>query len=265
LVFDKYGTDRGRSGIQRLATLITERNFSHAYICNPSTRNRALMRRAGVRNVRECDHSVAVRDGGYKSRSILKCIYSDFAAVDIAALPSIDRIDSEDPILRSLPKSYLAIAPGSVWQTKCWPVERYIELAKALVDNGENIVLVGSSADAARAKVIAECVPDCIDLTGRTSLPQVAAILRDASRLIANDSAPVHIACAVRTPVTVIFGPTIPAFGFAPPGAMIIESEEWCRPCTSHGPDVCPIHTHQCMMHISVERVLESLPTFDTV
>ena len=66
----------------------------------------------------------------------------------------------------------------------------------------------------------------------------------------------------VGTPVVAIFGPTVPAFGFGPRGPRdrIVEHGSLaCRPCSSHGPRVCPLLHHKCMKEVAVERVLEAV------
>jgi heptosyltransferase-2 len=77
--------------------------------------------------------------------------------------------------------------------------------------------------------------------------------------LISNDSAPMHLGVAVRTPVVAIFGATVPEFGFAPRGLRdeIVEVKGLsCRPCGIHGGRKCPIGTFDCMMNISPYEVL---------
>ena len=99
-----------------------------------------------------------------------------------------------------------------------------------------------------------------LELTGRTSLAESAGVIAASTILVANDSAPTHIAVAVGTPVLTIFGPTLPAFGFAPPpgaGEVIEVEDTWCRPCASHGSDTCPIYTHECMAQITVDMVVK--------
>jgi heptosyltransferase-2 len=76
--------------------------------------------------------------------------------------------------------------------------------------------------------------------------------------LVTNDSAPLHLATAVGTPVVAVFGPTVPAFGFGPRGARdrVVEHPALaCRPCSAHGPQVCPLGHHRCMQELSVESV----------
>jgi len=80
--------------------------------------------------------------------------------------------------------------------------------------------------------------------------------------LVTNDSAPLHLATAVGTPVVAIFGPTVPGFGFGPRGprdAIVEHPSLACRPCSAHGPQVCPLGHHRCMRELSVASVLAAV------
>ena len=98
--------------------------------------------------------------------------------------------------------------------------------------------------------------------TGRTSPPELTALLARSRVLVTNDSGPAHVASAVGTPVVAVFGPTVPAFGYTPFGERnrIVERAGLaCRPCSSHGPQVCPLGHHRCMKEIGPEAVLAAL------
>jgi heptosyltransferase-2 len=93
---------------------------------------------------------------------------------------------------------------------------------------------------------------------GQLGLRASAALLARAAVLVTNDSAPLHLATAVGTPVVAVFGPTVPGFGFGPRGPTdrVVEHPSLaCRPCSAHGPQVCPLGHHRCMREISVEAV----------
>jgi len=82
-----------------------------------------------------------------------------------------------------------------------------------------------------------------------------------AAVLVTNDSAPLHLATAMRTPVIALFGPTITEFGFGPvrPGDVALGVELECRPCSSHGPRSCPLGHHRCMRDLPVEVVTQAI------
>ncbi len=149
---------------------------------------------------------------------------------------------------------FVALAPGSRWGTKRWPY--YADLAKALAGQ---VVVIGDGADRPLGDaVVAAAGPRAVNACGEFTLRQSAALIARSTRLITNDSAPLHLATALDHPVTAIFGPTVPAFGFGPlgPNGTIIEHRSMpCRPCSSHGPMVCPLGHHRCMRAIDVADV----------
>jgi heptosyltransferase-2 len=177
-------------------------------------------------------------------------------------------------------KRLVAMAPGSLWATKRWPAERYGEVARRLIEaksgraaSGDaacgvagcgvaacGVAVIGSTADRGQASGMVSNLPasGVLNLSGRLTPLQTAELLRRCAVLLSNDSAPVHIARAMGTPTIVIFGPTVPAFGYAPtgPGNVIVERQALpCRPCTPHGSASCPIGTHECMVSIQAGEV----------
>ena len=157
----------------------------------------------------------------------------------------------------------VVIAPGSIWATKRWKREGYVEVARALASGGRRVVLVGSIDDRELCRRIAAeaGLPETNDLSGAQTLRELVALLSIASRVVCNDSAPLHIAEAVGTPVTALFGPTVPGFGFAPAlaSSSALGIELSCRPCRIHGSARCPIGTHECMASIATSTVIETI------
>ncbi|HEX5436813.1 MAG TPA: glycosyltransferase family 9 protein [Gemmatimonadaceae bacterium] len=152
---------------------------------------------------------------------------------------------------------FIALAPGSVWGTKRWPY--YPELARRLAPRAP-MVVIGSRDDAALAAEIAAATPAgrVLDATGRLSLLGSAELIRRATFLVTNDSAPQHLASAMNTRTLTLYGPTVPAFGFGPlaPGSATHEHPALsCRPCHHHGPARCPLDHWRCMRELDAEGV----------
>lgn len=102
------------------------------------------------------------------------------------------------------------------------------------------------------------------DGIGRLTMLQSGELIRRARVLVSNDSAPVHLASAVNTPVVEIYGPTVPQFGFAarPELSRLVEPDPLqCRPCHHHGPVVCPLVHHKCMKDTPISRPLAEVRT----
>ena len=157
----------------------------------------------------------------------------------------------------------ILVAPGSVWPTKCWPEEHFAGLCRSLLEQEERVLLVGSGGERELCLRIGRSagMPEENILAGQLRLPELVALAATARRVVTNDSAPLHIAEGVGTPVSAVFGPTVPEFGFSPyhPDSSVMETHLSCRPCGIHGHRSCPIGTHECMRSISVERVLDSI------
>jgi heptosyltransferase II len=167
--------------------------------------------------------------------------------VDPAAQTLAERLLAESGVAPGEP--VVVVAPGSAWPTKEWPVESFAKLAAELAaHSGERIVVVGTAADRGHARTI---------LSHLATRGLVAVVAR-ASLVVANDSAPAHFAAALGRPTVALFGPTVPAQGFAPlgPQVRIAERALACRPCSRHGGRVCPIDTHACLAGLSPAAVL---------
>lgn len=160
-------------------------------------------------------------------------------------------------------RSYVVIAPASVWFTKQWPIQKWIELVTK-IPTDISIFLVGSKDDFSLCQKIAESVarPQVANTCGKLSLLQTALLMKNAKRVFCNDSAPSHLASAVNAPQTVIFCSTVVEFGFGPlsdDSKVVSVDALSCRPCGVHGHKNCPLGHFKCARDIDVNRVLETL------
>ncbi len=163
----------------------------------------------------------------------------------------------EAEILREKRGPYITIAPASVWFTKQWPAEKWIELIKVLPVN-RRIFLIGAPGDIPLCERIIKEAGRGEVLAGKLSLLGTAALMEGAAMNYVNDSAPLHIASAMNAPVTVVFCSTVPNFGFGPLNANghIVERTEplYCRPCGLHGYQACPEGHFKCAWEIDVSQ-----------
>lgn len=151
----------------------------------------------------------------------------------------------------------IAVSPGAKSEIKRWTKKGYAELIKRIVGElGAQVVIVGDNDDKALAKdMISAADTGIIDLSGRTNLLQLAAILKRSNLIITNDSAPMHIGAAVGTKVLAIFGPTNPRL-YGPTGAgdRVIRKKLHCSPCEKAQ---CEFE-HECMRHITSDEVFKA-------
>ena len=149
----------------------------------------------------------------------------------------------------------IAIGAGASYgSAKCWPPDRFAELANRLQSQaGIDVILFGTSAESAVSSAIAAGMRrPPIDLTGKTSIADLPALLSQCQLFIGNDSGAMHVAAAVGLPVVAVFGPTDP-FGTAPvtPRCTIVREKPYCSPCFLRR---CPTD-HRCMTRISPAAV----------
>ena len=185
------------------------------------------------------------------------------SAADRAAVDTLLR-ERNGPSPRFSAESMIAVAPGSVWNTKRWPEGRYAELCAKLSEEGHAVVLVGGIDDRGLCAQIADLAPSAsvLNAAGRLEILQSAELIGRCKALVCNDSAPMHLGVAMRTPVIALFGATVPEFGFAPLGAhdeVLQTTGLPCRPCSIHGGTTCPIGTFDCMLSISPVQVLQAV------
>lgn len=108
------------------------------------------------------------------------------------------------------PNNRIVLAPGASKANKEWPLTHYISLAKMLTADGWNVVVAGGKGDIDKGRQLTEAVHGVIDLTGKTSLQELAALLADATLFVSGDTGPLHIAVAVGVPIVALYGPTRP-------------------------------------------------------
>lgn len=158
-------------------------------------------------------------------------------------------------------KKKVALFPGSVWATKKWTMEGYASVANSFLAEGFQVYLMGGPDEKDLCLSIQKLSLASEVLAGRLSIVQSIDFIKSCAAVIANDSAPTHMAASQNIPVVSIFGPTTLDFGFRPwsSNAVIVENNNLnCRPCGKHGPQVCPLGHHHCMKHIEPATVFQA-------
>jgi heptosyltransferase-2 len=268
--YDKRGQDRGWRGLRRLGRELRARRYERVYLPHRSLRSAALALWSGARERIGFDDAPAAftysrrvaRTGkGHEVERLLAL--ADTLPVEPAPV-SLGLGDEDyaraDAWLaeRGISSGFVALAPGSIWGTKRWPF--YAELASRL---DRMVVVVGGRDDVGLADAIVAAKPGrAASAAGALGLRESAALIHRAAVLVTNDSAPLHLATAVGTPVVALFGPTVPEFGFGPrrPGDVTLGHAALdCRPCSRHGPVRCPLGHHRCMRELSVDLVVTAV------
>lgn len=185
-----------------------------------------------------------------------------------ASMDVHERIQFELPKeLQSIDESRGAIKiaclfPGSVWATKQWTVNGFIEIARRLTKEKFKVLILGSKPELSIGEEIAKEVPGSENWIAKTKLEETLAIIKYAKIVVTNDSAGQHLAAVAGVPTVSIFGPTVLELGYRPwnPRADVVENKNiTCRPCGKHGHQKCPVGTHVCMISVTADMVWESI------
>jgi len=162
--------------------------------------------------------------------------------------------------------SIVSFSPGARWNTKRWPEEEFASLGNLIhMYSDYSVVLLGDSQDQpVTGKISGFMKRRPVDMAGRLSIREAAAVVKKSRLLVTNDSGLMHVAVSVGTPVIAFFGPTVKDFGFYPLGEKdaIFEIALKCRPCSLHGDNICPKGHHRCMKDINAPAVLEKVLKF---
>ena len=152
-------------------------------------------------------------------------------------------------------RRFIAVAPGARWETKQWPPEFFAACIEKIAEilPEKPFVLLGSPAEQPLCRKIAKTVgkAETADLSGQTTPGVLTEIIRRADLLLCNDSGPMHLAAAVGTPVTALFGPTDPGLtGPYGKNCTVLQPKLNCIKCFNKS---CP--TEECHWKISPETV----------
>ncbi len=145
-------------------------------------------------------------------------------------------------------------AGASYGSAKCWPPERFADWANRFqAETDGDVILFATAAEAGVSNaIISGMKRKPVDLTGKTPIGDLPALLSQCQLFLGNDSGAMHVAAAVGLPVVAIFGPTDPS-GTAPVThrSTIVQEKPYCNPCYLRS---CPTD-HRCMKSVTPEMV----------
>lgn len=277
--FDKRGKQSGLQGVIELAESLRQRDFDLALSLHKSWRSSAVIRlskiplRIGFKEaagsflythtVKRSHYTHEV----YRNLAILEPLGVNIMKVSSSLSLGIPPQFSENARdkLASLNGHHgvVGLAPGSVWATKQWTPSGFAAVGEQMRERGYGVVILGGPGDMDAAKRVESLMAaPVLNLAGSLSLLQSAAVIKELSLLVCNDSAPLHISSAVGTPVVSAFCATVPEFGFGPwkvPSEVVGVRGLTCRPCGRHGSMDCPTGTHACQLELKPRYVVEAI------
>ncbi|WP_439815972.1 lipopolysaccharide heptosyltransferase II [Zavarzinia sp. CC-PAN008] len=153
------------------------------------------------------------------------------------------------------PRPPAILCPGGDYgPAKRWPVAHFAELGRLLAARGEPVWVLGGASEAEAGQAIHRAC-GAVDLTGRTTIAQAAALLAMAGRVFTNDSGLMHVAAALAVPVVALYGPSSP--DLTPPLSILAEVRTLALPCQPCFKRHCPLAHHRCLRDLEPSAVLE--------
>ena len=163
-----------------------------------------------------------------------------------------------------LSEPYAVVAPSANFLPKRWSEEYFAEVVDFLLTVGLKVVLTGGPKDREVSQKILKKLrapSGVVDLSGKTSVGELAAVIKEAKLLLSNDSAPVHIAEAVGTKAATVYCATSSHYGFFPRRGIYFEPKGLrCHPCKPN-PKVCKTGTYECRYAVKPSEVIEGVKT----
>lgn len=166
-------------------------------------------------------------------------------------------------------KGSIGIAPGAAFgSSKMWLIEYFALVASHFLKKGYEVILFGGKSEQRGNQMIADHIwrefkeiPQGLrDLSNQTDIKQLCEEIGGLSAFLGNDSGPMHIAAAMKTPLVAIFGPTHPTLGLpwkrSEEEAIVLNLHLSCSPCLKR---ICPLGHHQCMRGIKPDEVVRAL------
>lgn len=175
-----------------------------------------------------------------------------------------ERLKAREAI-KGLRQPVIGLNPGATYgSAKIWPAERFAEVSKSIISElkGSIVIFGGSSEKTIADEIIANSQLSALNsyilnMSGKTSLRELSALISECDVILSNDSGPMHIAYAVRTPLTAIFGSTDPSLtGPLGTGNIVIKKDIDCSPCFKRK---CKKQEMLCMSTITPEEVFDAI------
>jgi lipopolysaccharide heptosyltransferase I len=156
---------------------------------------------------------------------------------------------------------WVMLLPGARWNNKRWPAQNFAEAVKQLAAREKDLrfAVLGGREDIPLGAEITRSCPSsrCLDLTGKTTLPEMVEWIRLSSLTLTNDTGPMHVAAAMKKPVVAVFGPTDPR-STGPYGQQANVLQAGGLPCIPCFKGICRLANPMACLHaISPDRVVE--------
>ncbi|MCU7496717.1 MAG: glycosyltransferase family 9 protein [Ignavibacteria bacterium] len=284
--YDKRGKDRSIKSLFRFAGEIKNEGYTRIYSPHRSFRTSLLVFLSGVKETygfSNASFHMAYRNSVYYNGRHHE-VQRNLELVENGRLPSewrllpevvagteekrrvgefLKQVSSSSVEKTSTETKFAAVAPGSVWMTKRFPKDKFLEVISYLLSESYTVLLTGGKDDEEYCREMASLFNEgVVSAAGQFSIVETIELLRHCKILVSNDSAPTHFGMCADIPVLTIYCSTIPDFGFYPyntKSTFISFDDLSCKPCGIHGRRECPVKTFDCANRIELKTVAAAI------
>ncbi|MCW8804501.1 MAG: glycosyltransferase family 9 protein [Ignavibacteriaceae bacterium] len=275
ILFDKKGKQKTIFAFIKFIKEIKSKDYEIVYSPHRSLRSALIAMNLSAKETYGFDnnslkfafkHSVKYDPSVHEVKRNLEFVGDDYSIDRWRIIPEITvTAESKKKVQKFLSENkidkFIVIAPGSVWETKKYPVENYRLIIEHFTSVKYQIMLIGGAEDKNLCETLKSVERENVFITaGDFSFVETIELLKSSSLLICNDSAPTHLGVSADIPVLTIYCSTVPQFGFYPYNKKsdhISYDNLACKPCGIHGYNSCPIGTFDCAKLLFPDLVIE--------
>ena len=275
IVVDKKGKHKSFFSWLKFTRQVRAKEYDRIYSPHRSFRTSLLVLQSGVKETYGFSNSSLFHVYNYLTEYIqshhevqrnLDLIGYDYSEKGWRVLPGIKIPESADYAVKNFLKSnnidskFAAIAPGSIWNTKKYPIEYYEQIVQYLITQDFKVIIIGGNEEKEIGKLLeTKFNGKLVSSVGNLSITESIALLKYSKILISNDSAPTHLGVCADIPVLTLYCSTVPDFGFYPynnKSRWLSYADLECKPCGIHGYYECPLKHFQCGYKLKVDLVI---------
>jgi heptosyltransferase-2 len=278
IVIDKKKTQKSIFQLLKFSQEIKERGYKKIFSPHRSSRTSLIVMQSGVRDTYGFSNSaffhvyknvIEYKKNIHEVQRNFGLIGWEYSSNSWRVIPKLEINEAAqqrvtDYILsNNIKEKLIAIAPGSVWETKKYPEAFYKEIINYFTKKSFQILIVGGESDKDLGGNLSfGCEENVFSVAGLFSIIESVEILKRSRLLLTNDSAPTHLGMCAKTPVLTIYCSTVPEFGFYPYNAKssyISFNDLNCKPCGIHGLRKCPISTFDCGYKLDPQIIISKM------
>jgi ADP-heptose:LPS heptosyltransferase len=151
----------------------------------------------------------------------------------------------------------VVVHPGAAVDARRWPAGHAAEAVRLLADEGWRVAVTGGPGERELTAQVAG--GHALDLGGRTTMAELAAIIGGASAIVVGNTAAAHLAAAVGTPVVSLFAPVVPAVRWRPYRVPQVLLGDQHAPCRDTRARACPVPGHPCLASVRPDDVVAAV------